>query len=228
MTVVLEGMPADHMLIGLLPQMILETTMAVALYILLTIGHVGMFRKLGEPGWKAFVPFYRAGVYARYVGLTGPFWVVVVICALTLLVLLGSFSTVVWLVLSNQDWLYQLTRGISDVCAGLMPLLMLLVGPAWFAFRVVLAINTAWRFEKPGWLAIVLFLFWPVALPLLAFDPHAAYVPDERVGELPRWWAASHASIVFGAALVAALLATFAMAPDVFVQTFREAGSARV
>ena len=225
MTVVLEGIPADHMLIGLLPQLILEAAIAGVLYILLTIGHVGLFRELGEPGWKAFVPFYRVGVYAGYLGLSGPFWAVITICSLTLLVLLGSFSTVMWFVFSNQDWLYQLTKGISDVCAGLMPLLMLLVGPAWFALRVVLAINTAWRFEKPTWFAIVLFLLWPVALPLLAFDPHAAYVPDERAGELPRWWVANHAGIVFGAALATALLATFVLAPDVLVQALQEAGS---
>ncbi len=225
MTVVLEGIPADHMLIGLLPQLILEVAMAGALYILLTIGHVGLFRKLGEPGWKAFVPFYRVGVYARHIGLTGPFWAVITICSLTLLVLLGSFSTVVWFVFNNQDWLYQLTKSISDVCTGLMPLLMLLVGPAWFALRVVYAINTAWRFEKPAWFAIVLFLLWPVALPLLAFDPHAAYVPDERAGELPRWWAANHVGIMFGTALAAALIATFALAPDALVQALQEAGS---
>ena len=51
----------------------------IALYVLLVIAQWKMFKKMGEPGWKAIIPFYNSYILYKRTWATKIFWIVLAI-----------------------------------------------------------------------------------------------------------------------------------------------------
>ncbi len=102
----MNGAVTNEALAGLLGLSIgvtiaIVSIVSIALYILGVIAYWNMFKKFGEPGWKAIIPFYNLYIVYKYTWKISMFWIVIGLAVLVGILSsagLGLFGALVMLV----------------------------------------------------------------------------------------------------------------------------------
>ena len=138
------------------------------------------FKKCGEDGWKAIIPFYNDYVLLKISGLN--WWWILIIYAGTILT---TFKSTINLA-QNSDSSISL-----GAFAAVLTLLSLTVSLASLFARINQSYNISKKFNKSGGTAVLLVLFEPIMLLVLGlskndqYDSSVEVSPNGLIGATP-------------------------------------------
>ena len=127
----------------LLASLLVDILLFILWYVLYVIGLYKVYQKMGEAGWKAFVPLYNGLILARRTWTEQAFWITIALAACY-----GIVSK-----MDGTQW-----QAISVV-----------VGIALIVFEVLFSFKQAKSFGFGTGMGLLLFFFRPVGVLILGF-----------------------------------------------------------
>ncbi|MBR2709992.1 hypothetical protein IKE72_02850 [Candidatus Saccharibacteria bacterium] len=139
------------------------TIMAIIMFIITVIASWKIFKKAGEPGWKALIPFYNYYILYKIVGMKGWFWGMLAATIIFSIVMAVDGTSAVLTMTSEQlsafDW------GAHPATLAAMGAYVVLS----LGVDIYYCIRTSKAFGHGGGYAAGLFFFQPIFWLILAF-----------------------------------------------------------